>query len=291
MAPARGGIRVCHTARTGLDSAKAAEAIEVITLPELPEVEIYTRYFALHALDQLIAGVDVLDERILEVPRKRLRSALVGQRFRSVRRHGKHLFADLGKSWLHLHFGMTGDLLSYGDPKERPRFARVVFDFENGSHLAYDDMRLFGIVGLVPSPETYIAEHRLGPDPLAASFRLPLFRELMAKRRGAIKALLMSQEFIAGIGNLYADEALFQASIHPRRLAETLRPDAVKAIYTSIRSILRSTILRKARGATAPAGWLVQHRELGERCPRCGGTMRRTVVGGRTTFFCGKHQK
>lgn len=233
----------------------------------------------------------VLDERILEVPRKKLQAALTGIEFRSVRRHGKHLFVDAGQTWLHLHFGMSGNLFYYRDPKELPRFARVVFDFSNGAHLAYDDMRLFGMVGLAASPAVYVEEHRLGPDPIAPSFSLAQFRRLMANRRGAIKALLMSQEFVAGVGNLYADEALFQTDIDPRQSADTLTPDAVKSLFTAIRSILRSTIRRKTAGASYPAKWLVQHRQLGERCPRCGGTIRRTVVGGRTTFFCGKHQK
>jgi len=260
-------------------------------LPELPEVEIDTRYFERYALGQTVARVVVLDERILEVPRKKLQAALTGIEFRSVQRHGKHLFADAGQTWLHLHFGMSGDLFYYRNPNEQPRFARVVFDFHNGAHLAYDDMRLFGMVGLVASPAAYVEEHRLGPDPIAASFSLPQFRRLIAGRRGAIKALLMSQEFVAGVGNLYADETLFQTAIDPRRSADTLTPEAVKSVYTAMRSILRSTIKRKEAGGSYPAKWLIPHRELGERCPSCGGTIKRTVVGGRTTFYCGKHQK
>ena len=285
---------LCHTGKPLADQAcvlNPTRSDEVIELPELPEVEIYSRYFERHALGQTVARVEVLDDRILDIPRKRLQAALIGHQFESVRRHGKHLFADAGGAWLHLHFGMTGDLLYYRNPEEQPRFARVVFHFDNAAHLAFDDMRLFGVVGLTISPAAYVEEHRLGPDPLDSSFRLPQFRKLMANRRGATKALLMSQEFVAGIGNLYADETLFQTSIDPRRGAETLGPDEVKAIFTSIRSILRTTIARKARSAGYPAGSLVLHRELGERCPRCGGTIQRAVVGGRTTYFCGKHQK
>lgn len=264
---------------------------EVLPLPELPEVEIYTRYFERHALGQRIGNVRVLDGRILEVPQKKLQTALTGGKFHSVQRHGKHLFADAGKAWLHLHFGMSGDLAYYRDASEEPRFARVVFDFDHGAHLAYDDMRLFGIVGVIASPAAYIEEHHLGPDPLARDFTLPRFRTLIAGRRGAIKALLMSQDFIAGVGNLYADETLFQTDIDPRRSADTLDAGAVKAIFTVVRSILKSTIRRKGVGRSYPANWLVPHRELGERCPRCDGTIQRTVVGGRTTFFCAKHQK
>jgi len=259
-------------------------------VPELPEVEIYRRYFAEHALGQTIERVRVLDERILGAIRKdKLHRRLRGGAFREARRHGKHLFADAGTTWLHLHFGMSGDLAYYQD--EPPRFARVVFDFSNGMHLAFDDMRLFGVVDLVESPEAFIAGHQLGPDPLDPTFRLAAFRGIVAGRRGAVKSLLMTQEIIAGIGNLYADEILFQTSIHPRRAVDELSPEEVKAIHGATRRILRDVVAHKARGVSYPPRYLTNHRDDGERCPACGGDIRRTVVFGRTTYFCGRHQK
>jgi formamidopyrimidine-DNA glycosylase len=260
-------------------------------MPELPEVELYCRFFAEHALHQRVAAVRVVDERILGVRAPVMTKALVGHEFTSIRRHGKHLFADAGGSWLHLHFGMSGDLYYYRDDAEQPRFARVIFEFENGARLAYDDMRLFGVVDITPDPDTFIAEHRLGPDPLDPAFRLPVFRRIAAKRRGAVKALLMTQEIIAGMGNLYADETLYRASIHPRRPVDALSDAEVKAIFAGMRAILKEAIAFKSRGGDWPARWLTQHREEGDRCPRCGGSIQRTVVFGRTTYFCGKHQK
>jgi formamidopyrimidine-DNA glycosylase len=261
-------------------------------LPELPEVEVYRRYFAKHALNQPISRVRVLDERVLGAIRKdRIARELKGRSFSNVSRHGKHLFADGGTTWLHLHFGMTGDLAYYRDPTGQPRFARVVFDFENGTHLAFEDMRLFGVVDLTPSPDIYIREHRLGPDPLDASFGLRGFRTLLEGRRGAVKSLLMSQDIIAGIGNLYADETLFHTAIHPRRPVDRLSRAEVGKIYTAMRRILRDVIARQERNADLPRRYLVEHRQEGERCPLCGGTIRRTVVFGRTTYYCGKHQR
>ncbi|HEV8659351.1 MAG TPA: DNA-formamidopyrimidine glycosylase family protein [Thermoanaerobaculia bacterium] len=257
-------------------------------MPELPEVEIYCRYFAQHALQQKIERVRVQDERVLgDVRKQRLITALRGREFSRVRRHGKHLFADASSVWLHLHFGMTGDLAFYRDVD--PRFARVIFDFTNGAHLAFEDMRLFGVVDLTRDPDVYIAEHHLGPDPLALTPRQ--FRDLLAPRRGAIKSLLMSQNVIAGIGNLYADETLFQASIHPRRAVDRLAPDDVRNIFMAMRRILREVIARKTDYASYPPRYLIHHREEGTRCPRCGGTIRRSVVFGRTTYFCAKHQR
>jgi formamidopyrimidine-DNA glycosylase len=260
-------------------------------MPELPEVELYCRYFARHALQQPIAAIRVLDERILGVRKAALTRALIGETFRRVLRHGKHLFADAGSSWLHIHFGMSGDLFYYQEEAAQPRFARVVLEFANGARLAYDDMRLFGVVGITPDPDTFIAEHRLGPDPLDPAFRLPVFRRIVSKRRGAVKSLLMAQEIIAGLGNLYVDETLYRASVHPRRAVDKLSDAEVKAIFTSMRAILKEAIAFKSRGASYPGKYLVQHREEGDRCPRCGGTVQRTVVFGRTTYFCAKHQK
>lgn len=259
-------------------------------MPELPEVETYTRYFEKHALHRRIARIVVKDERILATRRERLTRALRRRSFERVQRHGKHLFADGGNGWLHLHFGMSGDLLWYRRPGDEPRFARVVFDFADGSHLAYDDMRLFGVVELVPSPEAYIEEHRLGPDPLEPSFRLPAFRKLLGGRKGAIKSLLMTQEVIAGVGNLYADEALYQSSINPRRAVDSLTDVEVRRLHSKLQSVLREAVARRGSDRELPRRWLFDHREEDARCPMCGGVIRRTVVFGRTTYYCGSHQ-
>jgi len=252
-------------------------------VPELPEVEEYGRYFARHALRRRIARADVRDERILgEIRKETFARRLRGRTFEKVRRHGKHLFVmtngQAGAPVVHLHFGMTGDLAFYRDAAKEPRFARVVFDFDDGSHLAFEDMRLFGVVDLVDDVDAFIAAHRLGRDPLDRKFRLNDFEELIAKRRGAIKALLMSQDLVAGMGNLYVDETLYLTGIHPRRTTGKLKKAEVHALFETMRKVLRKPNRKLPR-------------DEGERCPRCGGTIKRAVVAGRTTYFCGKHQK
>lgn len=259
-------------------------------MPELPEVEIYARYFARHALRRRIERVRVHDPRVLgDIRPERLARALQGRAFRTVRRHGKHLFADAGSTWLHLHFGMTGDLAAYRGPD--PRFARVVFDFAKGAHLAFEDIRLFGVVDVTLDPDHFIAEHRLGPDPLDPRFRLREFRRLLERRKGAIKSLLMSQEIIAGIGNLYADEILFQTSIHPRRPVDQVTQDEARAVFQVMRRVFREVIARREAGGAVPPEYLLDHREAGAACPRCGGTIVRSVVFGRTTYHCRSHQR
>ena len=244
-------------------------------MPELPEVESYARTFARHALGRAIARVRVLDERVLAVRKTELTRALVGRQFTRVRRHGKHLFAQAGDVWLRLHFGMSGDLTTAVE-----RFARVVFEFDDGSLIAFDDMRLFGVVDLVRDPDEFIRDRDLGPDPMSMTLRD--FRARVAGRRGAIKPMLLSQHVVAGVGNLYADETLFRADIHPRRGVDRLRDDEVKTMFANLRRVLREAIDGRRR---------MFPREEGERCPRCGGTIRRTVVGGRTTYFCARHQR
>lgn len=255
-------------------------------MPELPEVEAFTRYFAEHALQQRVATVEIRDARILgDVRPGELQSRIEGRAFTRARRHGKHLFADFGDGWLRLHFGMTGDL-SYYREGEGPRFSKVVFHFDDGAKLAFEDMRLFGVVDLVDDPDGYIERQGLGRDPLDPTFTLRDFRKAIGRRKGAIKALLMSQELVAGLGNLYVDELLYQTGIHPRRSAEKLSDDEIKALFTTMRRILATMIDGKPR-----RNWIFDRREEGERCPKCGGTFRRATVFGRTTYWCNKHQR
>jgi formamidopyrimidine-DNA glycosylase len=261
-------------------------------VPELPEVELYARFFARHALNRRIARVEVRDERILGETRKdEFVRRLRGRKLVRVRRHGKHFFAytdgQAGAPVLHLHFGMSGDLAV----NQEPRHTRVLFAFDDGSKLAFEDMRLFGVADLIDDPDAFIAAHRLGRDPLDPHFTLRDFRALVAKRRGAVKAMLMSQEVVAGLGNLWVDETLFATGIAPRRPVEKLSDAEVKALFTAMRKIVNEVIARKERGLEPPPRYLLWHRQEGERCPNCGGTIRRSVVAGRTTYACAKHQK
>ena len=262
-------------------------------MPELPEVEINRRYFDQHALGQRIVGVRVKDLRILGESREpALRRTMTGRRFVSTRRHGKHLFAEIeDRGWLRIHFGMTGDLFYYHGVKSPSRHPRVIIDFEQKAHLSYDDPRLFGVVELAASPESYIETRRLGPDPLDKAFDARSFSALFENRKGAVKALLMTQEIIAGLGNLYVDEMLFQTSVHPRKTASAITRPKRKAMYKSMRTILCDVIDQKLQGKSYPKRYLIPYRQGGERCPRCGGTIQRTVVFGRTTYFCGTHQR
>ena len=253
-------------------------------------METYRQRFEGCALRRRIAGVDVSDARILhETTERALREGLTGARFVSTRRHGKHFFAEATRGvWLYLHFGMSGDLHC---GKETPRFSRFVVRFSKGDLLAFEDMRLFGRVGLVSDPDSFIARKHLGPDPLDESFDRERFEERLARRRGSIKALLMNQTVIAGLGNLWVDEILFQSGIDPRSAAERLSAASRKRIFDAMRRILRLAIARQEADRPMPSTYLIENRAIGAACPRCAaGSLRRTVIAGRTTYFCPAHQ-
>jgi len=262
-------------------------------MPELPEVETYRRYVEQHALRQKISRVTVQDLRILSgIKPLHLTRALKGGIFTTTVRHGKHLFVRCSRgAWLHLHFGMSGDLCYYDSSEEPPRFARVTIHFSRGTALAYDDMRLFGRVGLSENPAKTIHERRLGFDPLDPALGKRRFLTILKPRRGAVKALLMRQDLVAGLGNLYVDEILFQSGIHPRKPMQTMGDSQLEKIFRSMKRVLRATIDRKQRGLRHPSRFLIPHREEGACCPRCDGSIERIVVAGRTTYFCGTHQK
>lgn len=260
-------------------------------MPELPEVEIYRRHVDQFALNQRIAKVRVCDPRILrDVSASALDAALVGRRFQETRRHGKHLFVGTGKApWLYLHFGMTGDI-HYYEGDEEPRFSRVIFDFTAGTHLAFEDARLFGAVSLVDDPNEFIEEKRLGPDPIGPEFRPARFRNALRSRSGGVKALLMSQLVVSGLGNLYVDEVLYQVGIHPLRKVSELEDREISAVFRAIGRVLRLAVERGENERSLPSSYLLPNREEDLPCPRCSTPIGRAVVAGRTTYFCPGHQ-
>lgn len=263
-------------------------------MPELPEVESYRRYFEHHALGQEIVSVSVQDRGVLakRTSAARLRRELQGQKFDRVTRHGKNLFARVsGGGWLRIHFGMTGDLSYFHHPHdETPRFARIVFRFPGGA-LAYQDARKFGRVELIGTPEDYLRDQGMGPDPLSEEFKVHEFVKRMAKRRGAIKPLMLNQRVLAGIGNLYADEALFQAGVHPLARVERLSAERLTRVFRVLNTVLRKIITIQAKDDRYPRKFLLPRRGEGQRCPRCGGVIARATVAGRTTYFCRRHQR
>ncbi len=260
-------------------------------MPELPDVEIFKRYLDATSLHQRIADVDVRNGYILkDVTAWELARRLKGHRFESSRRHGKHLFVRADDHiWLRLHFGMTGSLEYFKNDKQAPRHARVLFVFANNHRLAFDDQRQFGQVGLLKDVDELLKKHALGPD--ALDLDLGEFRKILGKHRGAVKSILLNQQFIAGIGNIYADEILFRARMHPATEIFRLDDKALTNLFRTTRYILKRAIAAKADVKQMPKSWLLPHRGKGGKCPRCGKKLRSAKIGGRTAWFCAHCQK
>ena len=193
------------------------------------------------------------------------------------------------ESYARLHFGMTGFLRYFKGEEKAPPHTRVLFVFEKHHRLAFDDQRQFGQIGLLKDVDEFLKKHALGPD--ALEIDLGKFRNILGKRRGAVKSILMNQRLIAGIGNIYADEILFRARIHPATEIARLSGDALTKLFRATHYILEKAITAKADVNQTPKSWLLPHRGKGGKCPRCGRGLRSSRIGGRTAWFCAHCQK
>lgn len=259
-------------------------------MPELPDVENYRRYLEAHGLHQRIAHVEIDSEKILrDTPKTALCETLLGRELIRTHRHGKHLFAALDDGpWLMLHFGMTGYLAYFEAPDDDPKHDRLRLDFANGWRLAFVNQRLFGEAGIVDDPATFAADRELGPDALGLDAHA--FTELLSHRRGQIKAALMDQSLIAGIGNVYSDEMLYQAGIHPKAQVDDLDAATVQTLHETMMRVLQ---IATAKGAGSdalidrlPADWLLPRRKQGAKCPRCGGEIANITAASRQAYLC-----
>ncbi len=264
-------------------------------MPELPDVELYRRRLDATALHRPIVEVTVNDARILaDIPPEAFAARLRGNAFEHTLRHGKHLLVRLVRDgWMTMHFGMTGALVPFQDPADDPPYDRIRFDFADG-HLAYTSRRMLGRVGLTDAADVFIAAEELGPDALSPEFDFATFSRALTGRRRDVKALLMDQSVLAGIGNIYSDEILFQAGLHPKTSVEQLDDEQRRRLFNAIKEVLQTAIDCGA-GAEQfldrlPPGYLLPQRRADGRCPRCGGPIATLKHQGRTAYFCPRCQ-
>lgn len=255
-------------------------------MPELPDVEVFRRYFEATSLNQEVGKVDVSDQRILQdVTPGSLGKALNGLQFRSTRRHGKFMFAGTnGEPSLVLHFGMTGYLSYLEGDDEPPNHTRVLFSFTGGQRLAYVCQRLLGLVTVTRDEDGFIESNELGPDAFAVDRET--FRNTLSGRRGTAKSALTNQTVLAGIGNIYADEILFQSRIHPKTQMGDLPDQALTTLHEQTRRVLQAGIDSDVDVARMPDWFLLPHRREEEPCPRCGAGIQSLKVSSRTAYYC-----
>jgi formamidopyrimidine-DNA glycosylase len=267
-------------------------------MPELPEVETIRRQLAPHIEGRRINAIEILDERWTRpAPPEFIAAELTGARIKRVDRSGKYLIWELsGDMHLLIHLRMTGSLLF--DPVTEPVHTRVRFALSGKHRLLYVDPRRFGTSFLAASRaerDAYIAA-RLGVEPMTPEFTAEHLRALARGRTAPIKSFILDQRRIAGVGNIYADEALFRAAIHPLRPAGKLTLPQWEALRVGIEAALMEGIDAKgasiddfrhvdgARGSFQDR--FLIHTRAGEPCIRCGTTIRKFVVGGRGTYAC-----
>jgi formamidopyrimidine-DNA glycosylase len=260
-------------------------------MPELPDVEIERRRLQAQAMGRRIVEVHAPAAEILrETTPQALGRRLHGHQLEESHRHGKYLFARFGpKDWLVMHFGMTGRLAFFRESDSPPRYTDFVLGLDDGSNLAYVAPRKLGLVGLTDNPSAFAARQGLGPDVLALD--RAGFAELAAGRRAGVKCWLMNQEVMAGIGNVYSDEALFRARIHPKTRVSDLDKEDLGRLLDALREVLSAAIDAEADPEHMPGDFLLPHREEDALCPRCGGPLHRIRACGRGAFLCRECQE
>jgi formamidopyrimidine-DNA glycosylase len=257
-------------------------------MPELPEVACFRKHFERTSLNRKIASAHLKDRRIVRgTSPETLENDLIGQTFVSALQHGKYLFAGTdGGKWLVLHFGMTGFLQYFENPEDDPPYDRFVIGFTDGGFLAYINQRMLGWIGLAWEPAEVIRQKGLGPAALDDLFDFALFRKNLSGRKGEAKPALMDQKLMAGIGNIYSDEILFQARLHPKTKVDTLSDAQLRTIFDKMKEVLRTAVDRDADVERFPESYLLRNRKKRGVCPACGGKLETGKVAGRTAYFC-----
>jgi formamidopyrimidine-DNA glycosylase len=276
-------------------------------MPELPEVETVVRDLRPHLVGATITGARSSWARTLKThDGEAFAAAIAGRRVEAVGRRAKQIVVDLSDdAAMTIHLKMTGQLFVVPAGADEDPYIRLVLELADGRELRFRDIRKFGKIGLYgrdPVTGELVTEvggaalfAQIGPEPLDPAFTLRDFRRRIRRRTGRLKPLLLDQSFIAGVGNIYADEALWRARLHPLRTAPTLRPRDERHLFESVRSILAEAVERRGSSIddyTAPDGdgsmqeHLKVYQRTGEPCPRCGRPIKRIVIGARSTHFC-----
>lgn len=269
----------------------------MISLPELPEVETVRRSLEKVLPGQIIEGVDLWYSPLISSPPPEIFLQLVtGRAFKGVDRRGKFLLFSLGDLVMAVHLRMTGALMFSKKESPYEKHTHLTLSLQGEWELRYVDPRKFGRFLLLQAGEDIGERKGLGPEPLAPSLHLSSFKGRIQNRRGRMKSLLLNQNFLAGIGNIYSDEILFQARIHPGRKANTCSEEELERLYYSIQQVLtegiscQGTTISDYRDGAGEEGFF-QHRlqvygREGQKCLACGEVLLREKYNGRSSVYC-----
>lgn len=269
-------------------------------MPELPEAETIVRGLRPEVVGNRISSTEVLYADVLREPWRSFADKVRGRTILSVERRGKNVLLALDERRLvAVNLGMTGRLLPFSGTSaadDRTGHPAVRFRFESGGALVFDDTRRFGTVECLTAGEWLERSERMGPEPLDESFTAEDLHRALGASRAPVRSWLLDQRKVAGVGNIYANEALHLAGIHPQTEARAVSRPQAERLHRAVREVLRGAIgaggttLRDYRNAQGEPGRyarrLLVYDRAGQRCGRCGGTVRRTVFGGRSAFHC-----
>ncbi len=272
-------------------------------MPELPEVETVVRSVKPYLVGRRIVQINPARgfEKVLATHSKALFNKLVGgQIIKRAWRRGKYIVLDLETGHLAIHLRMTGRLLSQLRPEDNPKHITLTMELDNGKQLFFKDYRKFGRWFYFPDLEEL--NKRLGIEPLSDDFTLEWFNTNLKTKNRQLKALLLDQTFVAGLGNIYVDEALWSSRLHPRKISSTVGRRKARALHSAIRSILQRAIDRQ--GTTIVNFYFGEQRSegnfreklqafnrAGKKCPRCGTIIRKMRVVQRGTHICPRCQR
>jgi formamidopyrimidine-DNA glycosylase len=275
------------------------------TMPELPEVETIKRTLESLVIGKQIEDVDVFWPKIIKNPPdvEAFTVMLKGQTIRSMGRRGKFILFYLDDMTLVSHLRMEGKYGVYSSEQPKDKHTHVIFSFTDGSQLRYHDVRKFGTMHVFPKGEEMLHQplNQLGPEPFSAEFTSFYLEEKIAKTTRNIKAVLLDQTIVTGLGNIYVDESLYRAQIHPERVASSLDHGEVKKLHQAIIETLSEAVekggstIRSYVNSQGQIGMfqleLNAYAQEGTPCKRCGTTIEKRKVAGRGTHFCPKCQR
>lgn len=254
-------------------------------MPELPEVEHAAGVLRRATAGRRLAALRLLHPALRRRVRPRLLAAIAGTAIAGVERRGKHQLLRLeGGAIVHVHFRMAGDWTVVEAGADLPPYARAVLELDDGSRIVLVDPRMLSTIDVHLDGRPSLPS--LGPEPDDASLDAAALRAALRTRRGPIKPVLLDQRVVAGLGNIYAAEALWIAKISPRASAATLSPARVERLLAGMREALRRASAEPGRYASGAVETLRVYGRDGERCIRCGATIRRIAQAGRSTYFC-----
>lgn len=274
-------------------------------MPEMPEVETIRRTIAPRVEGCCICNLDIRLPRLIKWPSpEHFQAILSGKKIVKVSRKGKYLIFQMEEAWLLvIHLRMTGRLQYVQAGDEPDKYTRIVFQLDNQDALIFADTRTLGTLYLIPDTEVWRISGlaNIGPEPLTDEFNLSYFEGGIKRRQTKIKALLLDQHFVGGLGNIYVDESLYIANIHPERLASSLSREEVEKLFNAINHIIGESIqhggtsFRDYRDGFGNRGQHQRHLKVygrkGEPCEHCGSMIHWKEVGGRGTHYCVLCQK